>query len=422
MPKDCSTDCKNLRTFFQFPSQRSRRSLLESGGREVNTGWAPQRVNATNSTMVRNFWGSISWLPRNIRHEVSKQARSTALNRPEQRISMIRWRGSSSSEKHLKFRSAVIILRPWNPTPNCALCLDQNKGRWSHQIVVWSPNSGASPNRRPQEAQSKGRERRRAQGIRILSWKSRDDTTTRGITVIRRCRTEEACEKRRKMIGISRGESEIARAEEGLEASERMRCRGEEQAQECRGRREQRGGKLIQLDRSKHGDEWGRWAFCYGNSLRMGKYITNHGIHVKSDDENAATIPKNSKDGKDIERGLQKARTHWRTDGGGRRGILARIGRSRGGIKREGDREANKRNKKLPGGAHDHRDEEGSSEGKQTLRLFRRKRSTPKKQWVRERERDLTRTHWLQASMTAALLHPGGEERRDGEGADRNDE
>lgn len=106
VPEDCSTDCKNLRTFFQFPPQRSRRSFRAFGCKEVKIECAWQMWNAANSTIDRNLPGQIPWLPLNIRHVVSKHARSAAPRWPELNISRIKCAGSSSIE-NVRLRSAI---------------------------------------------------------------------------------------------------------------------------------------------------------------------------------------------------------------------------------------------------------------------------------------------------------------------------
>lgn len=122
--EECSTDCKNLRTFFQFPPQRSSSLVRAVGGKELNKECALQRWNAAISTMDWNLSGKSPWSPQNIRQVASKHARSAAPRWPELSISRIRWAGSSSIQtaRLHPVIGGTVFLDPLNQKQNANLC------------------------------------------------------------------------------------------------------------------------------------------------------------------------------------------------------------------------------------------------------------------------------------------------------------
>jgi len=86
-PDDCSTDCRNLSTFFQLPPHRSSSSPLVAGPMAANAGRATQSLDAANSASGLS-----------ARQVASSLARSAAASLPEVRTSPTRWPGSSSME------------------------------------------------------------------------------------------------------------------------------------------------------------------------------------------------------------------------------------------------------------------------------------------------------------------------------------
>lgn len=94
--EDCSTDCKNLKSRFQFPLQRFKASFWEAERKEAYIGCNPQSWNAAKSTKDRKFLGKKPWFPLKVLEVSSKHTKSTALNRPEVNISSTKCNGKSS--------------------------------------------------------------------------------------------------------------------------------------------------------------------------------------------------------------------------------------------------------------------------------------------------------------------------------------
>lgn len=106
MSDECSTDCKNLKTRFQFPLHRFKSSICTFLLIPAYMLCNAQSWDAAKSTNDRNFWGYNPWLPPNVLEVNSKCARSTAESRPEVKISKIKWEGNSSIENNL-YLSAI---------------------------------------------------------------------------------------------------------------------------------------------------------------------------------------------------------------------------------------------------------------------------------------------------------------------------
>ena len=116
MSDDCSTDCKNLKTRFQFPLHRSNNSPWAFLLIQANIVFDTHSWNVAISTNDRNLWGYNPWLPPKVLEVNSKQARSTTPSRPEVKISKIKCDGKSSIETDLN-RSPILLKRPllWTP-------------------------------------------------------------------------------------------------------------------------------------------------------------------------------------------------------------------------------------------------------------------------------------------------------------------
>lgn len=105
---DCSTDCKNLKTRFQFPLHRLKTPFRAFGLIGAYIGWDPHNWNAAKSTKDRKLGGNNPWwLPLNARETSSRHTRSTTLSFPQLSISTIKWEGKSSIEGGLKILSAI---------------------------------------------------------------------------------------------------------------------------------------------------------------------------------------------------------------------------------------------------------------------------------------------------------------------------
>ena len=86
--KDCSTDCRNLSTFFQLPPHLARSSPRAAG---------PMTEQAMRA--AHNREAACSARGRRARQVPSSLARSPAASLPELSTSPMRWPGNSSMEK-----------------------------------------------------------------------------------------------------------------------------------------------------------------------------------------------------------------------------------------------------------------------------------------------------------------------------------
>jgi hypothetical protein len=129
MPDDSSTACKNLKTRFQFPPQRSNNSFWAFHPIPPYTLCDTHNWCAAKSTNDLNFWGYSPWLAPNVLEVNSKHTRSAALSLPIVRISKIKCDGKSSIEASLYLLAIYIkfltfhlhansppIFYPQNPT------------------------------------------------------------------------------------------------------------------------------------------------------------------------------------------------------------------------------------------------------------------------------------------------------------------
>jgi hypothetical protein len=87
VPEDCSTDCRNLSTFFQLSPHLPSSSALPAGPMTANAGWAAQSLEVANSARGLS-----------ARQVASSLARSAAASVPEVSTSPTRWPGSSTME------------------------------------------------------------------------------------------------------------------------------------------------------------------------------------------------------------------------------------------------------------------------------------------------------------------------------------